>query len=140
MCILKILMPQGQPLPFIELLNHPYTVNHICLLHLHFYYLCHSVYICTVSDQQAVTRHCALDVTPSCTIRQVGTPHQHNHSLKPARSWMLFVLTSARLLTLINVYKYLKRGVKNTEPDYCQWCPVTGEEAIGTNGKTEKSI
>lgn len=73
MWIFKVLMPWGQPLPFTELLKHPYSnVNHICLLHLHFHYLCHSVYICTVSDQQAVTRDCALDVTPSCTGRRGG--------------------------------------------------------------------
>ena len=34
---------------------------------------------------------------------------------------------------LIKGYKYLKGGVKRMEPGSVQWCPVLGEEAMGTN-------
>jgi len=34
---------------------------------------------------------------------------------------------------LINAYKYLKVGVRRTGPDSLQWCPATGQGAMGTN-------
>ena len=33
-----------------------------------------------------------------------------------------------------------REGAKRTEPGSFQWCPVTGQEAMGTNWKTEGSI
>jgi len=33
----------------------------------------------------------------------------------------------------INAYKYLKGGVRRMGPDSFQWCPVTGQGAMGTN-------
>jgi len=32
-----------------------------------------------------------------------------------------------------NVYKYLKDNAKKVEPGAFQWCPVTGQEAMGTH-------
>ena len=34
---------------------------------------------------------------------------------------------------LINVYKYIRGGREKREPGSSQWCPVTGQEAMGTN-------
>lgn len=41
---------------------------------------------------------------------------------------------------LIHVYKYLVGGVKKMEPEFSQWCSVTGEEAKGTNWNTRNSM
>jgi len=41
---------------------------------------------------------------------------------------------------LIDTYKYLIWGAKKTEPGSFQWYPVTGQEAVGTNGNTEGSV
>jgi len=34
---------------------------------------------------------------------------------------------------LSSVHRYLKEGEMKTEPDSSQWCPVRGQEAMGTH-------
>jgi len=46
----------------------------------------------------------------------------------------LFSLKKRRLRgDLINAYKYLQSGVRRMGPSSFQWCPVTGQGAMGTN-------
>jgi len=41
---------------------------------------------------------------------------------------------------VLNIYKYLKGGVKRMTPGSFQWCPVAGQEAICKNRNTGNSI
>jgi len=41
---------------------------------------------------------------------------------------------------LIFVHKYMMNGLQKKEPGCFQWCPVTGQEEISTNGNTEGYI
>jgi len=41
---------------------------------------------------------------------------------------------------LINVYKYLQSGCQEDGPNSFQWCPVTGQGAVGTNCSIGSSV
>ncbi|PKU29780.1 hypothetical protein llap_19917 [Limosa lapponica baueri] len=59
---------------------------------------------------------------------------EHLTLQKQLRELGLFSLQKRRFGgVLINVYKYLMGTLKETEPGFFQWSPVTGQEATGTN-------
>lgn len=41
---------------------------------------------------------------------------------------------------LTHMYKFLMGEVKKLETDSSLWCPVKGQEAMGTNGNSGNSI
>jgi len=45
----------------------------------------------------------------------------------------LFSIKKRLRVDLIIAYKYLKVGVRRMGPNSFQWCPVTGQGAMGTN-------
>ena len=50
------------------------------------------------------------------------------------RELALFSLKKRRLPgDLTNAYKFLRVGVRRMEPNSSQWCPATGQGAMGTN-------
>jgi len=50
------------------------------------------------------------------------------------RELALFSLKKRRLpRDLTNAYKFLRVGVRRMGPNSSQWCPATGQGAMGTN-------
>lgn len=56
---------------------------------------------------------------------------EHSSHMEKLGKLGLFRLEKRMLGDVINVYKYQMEKAK--EPDSFQGCPVTGEEAVGTN-------
>ena len=54
--------------------------------------------------------------------------------------WFCLAWKTARSGEILSMYRNTWwEGVKNTETDYSQWCPVMGQEAMVKNQSTEKS-
>lgn len=54
--------------------------------------------------------------------------------VSPTQGEVVFSLEKRRFEgDVINMYKYLTEGIKKRETDSSQWCPVLGQEAMGTD-------
>lgn len=55
-------------------------------------------------------------------------------NLRRLRQLRLFRLEKSRLKRdLVNMYKHPQQEMKKGVPDSSQWCPLTGQKAMGTN-------
>lgn len=48
--------------------------------------------------------------------------------------------SSQKRAAVINVYKYFMGGLQKRETDSSQWCPVTGQEAMGQTETHENNF